>query len=342
VTSTASALAAEPRADTRLRLGFVGVGWIGRNRMQAILSQDICDVAGIVEPNAELARRACAMASTPIEICSFEKLLASKPDGIVIATPSAMHAEQSVAALERGISVFCQKPLGRTLAETSRVVDAARQADRLLCVDFSYRFVRGVQQIRELVKSGELGDIYRADCVFHNAYGPDKAWFYDPVLSGGGCLIDLGIHLVDLVLWILDWPMVLKVSAQLFSEGTRLTGRTRRIEDYAAASLELASGAVAQLACSWKAHAGTDAVIDFAFYGTKGGARLRNVNGSFFDFVAERFRSTSAQTLSEPPESWGGRAAVAWLGRLSRSNRYTPDASEFANVAAVLDRIYQS
>src|SRR5262249_2128900 len=109
-----------------------------------------------------------------------------------------------------------QKPLGRTAAEVEAVVDAARTADQLLAVDLSYRFTEGMRLIRGLVGSGKLGRIYAADLVFHNAYGPDKGWFYDAALSGGGCVMDLGVHLVDRALWMLDFPAVGEVSARLF------------------------------------------------------------------------------------------------------------------------------
>jgi len=81
----------------------------------------------------------------------------------VIATPSALHAEQSFRALERGAAVFCQKPLGRTAAEARSVVDAARAADRLLAVDLSYRFTDGMRRIREVVRSGELGRLFAGE-----------------------------------------------------------------------------------------------------------------------------------------------------------------------------------
>src|SRR5262252_8142631 len=103
---------------------------------------------------------------------------------------------------------------------------------------------------------GKLGRIYAADLVFHNAYGPDKAWFYDTALSGGGCVMDLGVHLVDLALWVLDFPAVGEVSARLFAGGEPLNGRADRVEDYAVATLELESGAAVRIACSWRLHAG--------------------------------------------------------------------------------------
>jgi predicted dehydrogenase len=202
--------------------------------------------------------------------------------------------------------------------------------------------VEGIRQIRELVQSGALGRIYAADLAFHNAYGPDKPWFYDPKLSGGGCLIDLGIHLVDIALWILEFPAVTKISGSLFAKGQRLRGREGQIEDYAIGNLELEPDIAIQLACSWKAHAGCDAVVDVFFHGTDGAARLRNVNGSFFDFVTERFQGTRKEILSFPPDAWGGRAAVDWLDRLTVSNRFDTTADQFVAVSATLDRIYSS
>ncbi|HEX2190495.1 MAG TPA: Gfo/Idh/MocA family oxidoreductase, partial [Longimicrobiaceae bacterium] len=228
----------------------------------------------------------------------------------------------------------------RTADEVRRVVDAARAADRLLAVDLSYRFTEGMRRIREVVDSGELGRVYAVDLVFHNAYGPDKPWFYDPALSGGGCVMDLGVHLVDLALWTLGFPEVREVSGKLFAGGEPLGPAPDRCEDYAVATVELGSGAVVRLACSWRLQAGCDAVIAADFYGTGGGAALRNVDGSFYDFTAERFRGTARETLAAPPDEWGGRAAADWARRLAAGERFDPAAERLVEVAGVLDRIY--
>ncbi len=322
------------------RLGFLGVGWIGRRRMEVVARSGVATVAAIADPSAEM-REACAEAAPEAErVASFAELLELDLDGVVIATPSALHAEQSIAALERGLAVFCQKPLGRTAAETSAVVEAARTANRLLGVDFSYRFTAGMQAIRGLIVSGELGEVYAADLVFHNAYGPDKAWFYDPALSGGGCVIDLGIHLVDLALWTLDYPEVVGVFSRLFAGGRSLREPRAQVEDYATAQLDLATGATVRIACSWRLPAGQDAVISAEFYGTAGGAALRNLNGSFYEFIAERYHGTTRETLVEPPDDWSGRAVVDWATRLAAGERLDPDAARLVQVAEVLDRIY--
>ncbi|KAA2211945.1 Gfo/Idh/MocA family protein [Teichococcus oryzae] len=325
---------------SRPRLGFLGIGWIGRHRMQAIAATGLAEIAAIADPTPAMLEEAAKLAPDAYHADGLDDLLAQDLDGLVIATPSALHAEQSIQALRRGVAVFCQKPLGRTAPEVQAVVEAAKAADRLLAVDLSYRFTEGMRRIRELVRAGELGRIHAVDLVFHNAYGPDKPWFYDPAQSGGGCVMDLGVHLVDLALWTLDFPAVGRVSGTLFAGGERLGPQPGRVEDYAIANIDLQDGAALRLACSWRLQAGCDAMISAAFYGTEGGAALRNIDGSFYDFTAERYRGTSRETLATPPDEWGGRAAADWARRLAEGQRYDPAIERITDVSRVLDGIY--
>ncbi|MEI6350796.1 MAG: Gfo/Idh/MocA family oxidoreductase [Verrucomicrobiota bacterium] len=323
------------------RVGFLGVGWIGTQRMEAIVKSGLVEVVAVADPQPKAVERAAEIAPDAKRMNTFEELLAEGPDGIVIATPSALHAGQSVTALERGVAVFCQKPLGRTADEVQLTVDAARSADVLLGVDRSYRFTAGMERIRKLISQGELGNIYAANLVFHNAYGPDKPWFFHPELSGGGCVMDLGIHLVDLALWILD-SQVVEVSSRLFRHGVPLNSARTVVEDFAVARLDFASGATAQIACSWNLNAGRDAIIEAAFYGDRAGAMMHNVDGSFYNFETECFHGTARQTIAAPPEDWGGRAAVGWARRLAAGEGFDPEIARLVDVAAVLDSIYES
>lgn len=341
MSETQAAVADTTRTGTRKpRLGFLGVGWIGQNRMECIAASGAAEVAMICEPSDEAAARAMGALPNAERACSFEEMLADGLDGIVIATPSALHATQAVMALERGIAVFCQKPLGRTAAEAAQVVAAAKYADKLLGVDLSYRYTAALRALREVIASGEIGEVYAVNLVFHNAYGPDKAWFYDPQLSGGGCLIDLGIHLVDAALWILGFPQPTKISSRLFNAGgARLQEPKDEVEHYAVGQFD-AGGATVNIACSWKLPAGRDCVIALEFYGKRGGVAMRNLNGSFYDFVAERYHGTSRTVLVEPPDAWGGRAAVDWAQRLARGERFSSQSDQYVAVARVLDQMY--
>jgi len=329
------------KASPRPRVGFLGVGWIGRHRLQSIRESGAVEIAAVADFDIAAASEVAGQIPGALAVPSLEALLEMQLDGVVIATPTALHAEQSIAALEKDTAVFCQKPLGRSADETARVIRAARLANRLLAVDLSYRFVRGVQKVKQMISAGEIGTIYIADLVFHNAYGPDKAWYYDRSFSGGGCLIDLGVHLIDLALWMFDFPEVEKISSRLFSQGKPVQRVPGALEDYALVRLDLATGATVNLACSWRLPAGCDAVIGASFFGVAGGLSVQNVGGSFYDFYAERFQGTRREILDEPPDPWGGRAAVAWAERLSADASFDAEVERAYPLAEVIDEIYR-
>lgn len=322
------------------RIGILGVGWIGRQRMEAIAKHTNARIVGFADPDPE-RRNAAREVAPGARVCEhLGQLLELGLDGVAIATPSALHAEQAISVLERGIAVFCQKPLARSAEEAALVVDAARRADRMLMVDLSYRYTRAMQKIRDVVRSGSIGWPYALDLVFHNAYGPDAPWFYEKRASGGGCVIDLGIHLLDLALWLLDFPAVDHVSSRLFASGKPLALGAPVVEDYATVQLSLAGGTVVRLACSWRMSSGRDAVIEASVFGTAGGVAMKNVDGSFHDFIAERYRGTRGERLVGPPDDWQGRAAVAWAERLAHGTRYEPDAEQLVDLSRVIDAIY--
>ncbi len=333
---------AEPNPLPSPRLGFLGLGWIGRHRMRALAESGRCSIAALADNDATALDEARATAPDAPGVDDLDGLLDQNLDGLVIATPSGQHAEQAIAALERGIPVFCQKPLARDAAETRRVIDAAQRSDRLLGVDLSYRWLRGVERIRERLAAGELGDVYAGSLVFHNAYGPDKPWFYERASAGGGCVTDLGIHLIDLVLWLLDFPAIRAVSGRCFAGGRLLKPDADAVEDYASARLDLDSGASIDVACSWNLPTGCDADIRLALYGTRAGAAVNNIDGSFYDFRSEIHHGTAAEVLCEPQQegNWGGRAALAWTRRLAADPGFDPAIHHAAEVAAIIGAIY--
>jgi predicted dehydrogenase len=130
------------------------------------------------------------------------------------------------------------------------------------------------------------------------------------------------------------------VTSRLLCAGRPVEPEDRAVEDYAVAQLDLAGGGVATLACSWDLPAGRDAVIGATFYGSDGAFSVNNVNGSFYDFTLDRHCGTSTTRLVEPPDEWGGRAAVAWAQRLAVGQRFDDGAHEFVELARVIDRIY--
>jgi len=219
-----------------------------------------------------------------------------------------------------------QKPVGCTAEEVRAVVATAERADVLLGVDLSYRYAEAFRAARELVMSGRLGDVFAAELTFHNAFGPDKAWAQDPALAGGGCVIDLGIHLVDLAVWTLG----------LAPHSVNSYLRGEPLETWATAELDHV-----RIACSWHLHAGAAAAVEAIFRGTDGAVAVSNVDGSFYDFRCDLLEGQSRTTLVEPPDEWPGRAAVDWSSRVAAGDRFDPVlASQLVRTAEILDRIY--
>lgn len=323
----------------RPRVGFLGVGWIGGHRLKSLAQSDLIEIAALCDPSRDNCRAALKVCPQAARVEDMNGLLDMNLDAVVIATPSAQHAEQACAALAAGVPVFCQKPLALSAAATRRVIEAARAADCLLGVDLSYRHLRGLARLRRMVSDGAIGRVFAADLVFHNAYGPDKSWYYDKAGAGGGCVIDLGTHLVDLMLWVLGYPHVKNVASHLFAGGLPLCDRSV-VEDYAAVQMTLHDDISVRLACSWHLQAGREAVIQATFYGTQGGLSVRNVQGSFFRFQAEQYKGTRCDILEGPSDDWWGAAAVQWARRLCDNPGYDPRVEGLIAVADILDAIY--
>ncbi|MGH8179258.1 MAG: Gfo/Idh/MocA family protein, partial [Steroidobacter sp.] len=235
------------RAHEPLRLGFLGLGWIGRMRLDAIAAAAEVQIAAIADNDA--GKLSAAASAYPDAHAGYDlnSLLDCDLDGVVIATPNGAHASQAVACLSRGLPVFCQKPLAITAHDVEQVIDVARSADRLLGIDFCYRHVQGMNDLRRRIQAGELGEILAIDLTFHNAYGPDKPWVYDRRLSGGGCLLDLGVHLIDLALWLQNGPALQLISSRLFARGAPVQIDQGEVEDMAFAEFRQSNDAVVRM-----------------------------------------------------------------------------------------------
>lgn len=321
-----------------MRLGFAGLGWIGTMRLQAVST--VAEVAALCEPASQRLEEVAQKHPGAAAFSDFDEMLSAGLglDGVVIATPNSLHAPQTLAALDRGLAVFCQKPLALNAREAWEMVEAARRAGRLLGVDYSYRYTEGARELRRAVEAGELGRVFSVDTVFHNAYGPDKAWCFDPRLSGGGALMDLGVHLIDLALWLLGDPEVREVHGGAWKGGQPLG--EGEVDDFASARIELEGGGTVSLAVSWNAHAGQDCVIRLSAFGTSGGAELRNVDGSFYDFELARLSGRSGEVAVRESRDWLGRAILDWAGRLGQGSGFDPGIERSVRVSEVVDAVY--
>lgn len=308
-----------PKITNFSALGFIGLGHIGLARLEAAASLLNTRFLATDIHQGQLDR---AQKFLPTVVCLddiTEMLDVGKPEAVVVSTPNFLHAPQCISILDAGIPVFCQKPLGRNLDETRAIFSKACEMDLSLGVDFTYRHscFRHLKPIRD---KGDIGDILAIELVFHNAYDPEKEWFYNKKLSGGGCLLDLGIHLLDMLLWLTDYPPLRVERALPYSNGRRTD--KLQVEDFAWVNLSLQEIIPVSLSCSWKSSPGAGAVIRFYVMGSKEALLFRNVNGSFYEFETLRFTGDKTETIAVNRGSWGGGAIGTWPSRLNTCKNF--------------------
>ncbi|MGI9145210.1 MAG: Gfo/Idh/MocA family protein [Chloroflexota bacterium] len=266
---------------TPIGLGFAGVGWLGESLIRELSAVAGLELVGVQDTQLERAQAVSARHGHPWAGQRFDDLLQLPGvDAVVICTPNALHVPQATQALQAGKHVLVQKPLALSFADAQATVELARSTGRMLFVDYTYRFLATVTALQQaLVKSGRVRAI-RAE--FHNIYGPgvEKTWFFDPQLSGGGALIDLGVHLLDLALWLVEPRAVRLEHAEIERGG---------IEHTAALRLHLGDDIPFELAVSWNAPL-AHTRIAFELECDRGRLSWQNVDGSFYRFRTLRDR----------------------------------------------------
>jgi predicted dehydrogenase len=185
-----------------IRVGVIGAGLIGRERLAAI--RDLAaeglpvELAGLYDANSELCRKTAAEYHAPA-CASIDDLLSVPADWVIVALPHDVAVNVALDALAKGRSVLLEKPMGRDLNEARRLLEAG--AERLH-VGFDYRFYAGIRRAIQDARRGAFGKLIAVNFILGHGGSPgdEKIWKLDPARAGGGCLIDPGVHLLDLCL----------------------------------------------------------------------------------------------------------------------------------------------
>lgn len=276
-----------------LRVGIVGLGWAGETHLKAYQQQpqiDVLAVAGLETPRLEYLG---STYNVPHLYENYEDLIARDDLDIVsVCTPNFLHAPISIAALRSGKHVLCEKPLARSAGEAQTIVDAAIAANRVLDVAFNHRRRGDVQVLKRHIDTGALGGVYHAKANWLRRSGIPGlgSWFTNKEMAGGGPLIDLGVHMLDMALFLMGEPTVHSVSAATYAElGPRQIGNAAssnkqqvgsafEVEDLATAFLRLEGGATLLLEASWATYRSAGDTFGVTLYGDRGGAEIRVQN----------------------------------------------------------------
>lgn len=257
-------------------MGFAGLGVAGKAMIQYLETEPALRLAAVQDVNRNLADEVGAQFGSPWIGQQFEDLLtAPGVDAVVISTPNVFHVPQTRAALRASKQVLVQKPLATSAADARATMELAASSGRILFVDYSYRLLETAEKARQAL--ADIGDVQSVSSVFHNAGGPraGRDWFFDPRLSGGGALVDLGVHMLDLVFWLLK-PSEVEV------ERAAIECRPGfEVEHQAQLDLRL-DRLPFDLAVSWGTHQQTEISVEVR--GARGTVRWTNVDSSFAHF----------------------------------------------------------
>jgi predicted dehydrogenase len=199
-----------------IRVGIVGAGYIGEIHSKAVNHQPNAELAAVVDVDEDKARSFAEKHSIPKIYSSLEELIKNNQvDAIVIGTPNYLHAPQSIAALQAGLHVFVEKPMALSVEEAIRMDRASQDTSRTLMIGHCWRYDAEVNWLRAQVAAKTLGDIIRTKGYgIHENWGP-AGWFTEKKLSGGGALMDMGIHAIDTARYLLGDPEPVSVYAQI-------------------------------------------------------------------------------------------------------------------------------
>ncbi len=196
-----------------------------------------------------------------------ELLAKSDAEAVIVATPTSLHKDVSIACLKAGKHVLVEKPLARTFQEAKLITEAAKKYNRKIMVGMNLRYRPDAMILKSILSAGEIGQPFYVKCGWIRRRSSDEKWFTRKIDSGGGVIIDLTILLLDLALWALGFPQVDTVSTQSFYQNTK------EVEDTSISLLRCKNSSVISIESSWSLSVEKDQFY-FEVFGTNGSSSL--------------------------------------------------------------------
>ncbi|TWT35632.1 putative oxidoreductase YcjS [Posidoniimonas corsicana] len=343
-----------------LRLGIIGAGAIGEKHAEAAAAAGL-QVAGVVDQNLDQAER-LAVQHNAYAASDCESLWGdSSIQAVVIAVPNSLHRPLAVDAMRAGKDVLLEKPMGLTATDCDELVELAEDSGRILQVGYAHRFTSVGRAAKQCVLAGDLGQIYHAKAHLHLRRGiPGLGkWFTTKSLSGGGVLIDAGVHLIDLAQHLMGYPRTATVSGKAYSVfGVKMREYvyesmwagppdyqgTFDVDDHATALVTFEDGATLDLQVAWACNLPQASAPDsmFALLGDRGGVSFE----LFGDHLNLRTESEGRNTERrvELPEADRLVLQIEDFAGAVATRRYGTGATptQARDVQSIVDLIYHS
>jgi predicted dehydrogenase len=331
------------------RIAIIGAGFITRVGHLPGYSAAGADVVAICDVVEEPARKLAAQYRIPKVYSDWKEMIAQEqPDIVSVCLPNVLHREPVLFALNAGAHVLCEKPIATSVEEAREMFAAAEKADRRLMAAQNWRWDAGSRAIRRIVDTGDLGEIYYAEATALRRMGiPSWGTFHQSSMSHGGALLDVGVHMLDLAMWLMGSPEPVRVSAKTERKfGTRpeIAAMMRNawdpakfdVEDFAVALVYMANGATLLLRTSWATHIDAE-TFSVRLAGTEAGATTtppmvyRNHAGIPVDEHLQLQKVNSYE-----------REIAHWLRVVAGKEQQLVQPEETINVQRVIEAAYAS
>jgi predicted dehydrogenase len=275
---------------SKLKIGIIGTGSISSMHIEAYKKNPNVELYAFCDINEQRVKAAGEAHGVNRLYTDVDKMLAELPelDAVSVCTWNSAHAPCTIAALNAGKHVLCEKPMAMSAEEARAMQEAAEKSGKLLMIGFVRRFGNDCKIVREFIESGYFGDLYYAKATYLRRCGNPGGWFGDKSRSGGGPLIDLGVHVIDLVRYLLGNPKPVSVYGATFhklgdrknikgsdsySSAEKSANDICDVEDLATAMIRFDNNAVLSIEASFSLNIKKDEG-KIELFGTKAGAKL--------------------------------------------------------------------
>ncbi|WP_054957348.1 Gfo/Idh/MocA family protein [Paenibacillus dakarensis] len=278
---------------SKIKVGVIGCGSISESHFHAYHSNPDVEIIAVCDLKEDRARAKAEKYNAANVYTDYNELLANpEVQAVSVCTWNNTHAEISIAALRAGKNVLCEKPLCKTVDEALEVEKAVRETGKFLQVGYVRRHASNIAVLKKFIDAGDLGEIYFAKASLIRRLGNPGGWFSDKERSGGGPLIDIGVHVIDLCWYLMGKPKVKSVSGNTYNKlGNRshienydfykaadydAAANVNTVEDMANVLIRFENGASLMVDVSFTLHAKKDSGM-INIYGDKGGAEIEPV-----------------------------------------------------------------
>lgn len=340
-----------------IKVGVIGAGGISTEHIEGPNTYDGAEVIAIADSSAKRVKTMAKEYSISRTYSSAEELIADREiNAVSIAVPNKFHASYALAALKAGKHVLLEKPFAMNATEAKKVVAAAKAKRRIFTLGMNWRFMKGTQALRELVRRGDLGDVYHAKTTILRREGSPKfrTWFCRKDLAGGGALYDIGVHFLDMCLSVIDNFKPVAVSGATYCKfgprglggGENGWGKSERgkdifnVEDFGTALIKMKNGATVSLDASWVAHQENPGKANVEVYGTEGGASLCPVK--LFKFGKKKGEYSVIEPQGIKLRYPHCNRFHNWLDAIAGRDKLEVKPEQALTVQKILDAIYKS